>query len=138
MSKSKTDFVQKTLANISRLEGEIPQAIHGFADLSKGAMQSGKLDKRTKEIVALALAIADYSKGCMKYHLQSLIQQDLSFEELMEITAVVTYMHGGTGLISATKALKYFEQMQQTNGDEANTKSHANASFRDNVVKGYD
>jgi alkylhydroperoxidase/carboxymuconolactone decarboxylase family protein YurZ len=145
MVDEQSDILQKTFENLNNLKCTIPQAMHSFSDLSKAALQEGKFDKRMKEIIALAISIAVYSKGCMKFHLKSLIIQQLSQDELIEIIAIITYISGGSGLMSALKALKYFEEMQQTKdfskpikngvGDDASNK---NTSFRDNITKGYD
>ncbi len=145
MTDETSDIVQKTLENLGYLEDKIPKAIHGFSDLSKAALQDGSFDKRTKEIIVLAIAIAVYSKGCMKFHLQSLIRQQLSQDELMEIIQIITYICGGSGLMNSFKALKYYDEMQKSNSFSKAEKnggedvvSREDPSFNDNIIKGYD
>jgi alkylhydroperoxidase/carboxymuconolactone decarboxylase family protein YurZ len=145
MSDETSDIVQKTLENLGYLKDKIPKAVHGFSDLNKASLQDGCFDKRTKEIIVLAIAIAVYSKGCMKFHLQSLIKQQLSQDELIEITAIITYICGGSGLMSSLKALKYYNEMQKSNNSSGAEKSsgedvasHERSSFHDNIIKGYE
>ncbi len=145
MSDESSDIVQKTLENLDYLKDKIPKAIHSFSDLSKAALQDGHFDKRTKEIILLAIAIAVYSKGCIKFHLQSLIKQQLSQDELIEIISIITYICGGSGLMNSLKALKYYDEMQKSNnfsGSEKNAGEdsviHDEHSFYDSIIKGYE
>lgn len=121
MSSNKTfNLAKKEVEKIYNIKDEMSEAIDNFLKLSHNALEKGVLDQKTKELIALALAISKNSSECINYHLQCLINHGLSYEELLETASVIAYMHGGPGLMSAINTLKlYKSQIQQTETSSA-------------------
>lgn len=98
---------------MSKLKKEIPEVVNGFTSMSQAAKKDGVLDLKTKELIALALAVAARCDGCIGFHMQTLIKSGLTREELLETLSVALYMGGGPSYIYAAHALKAFEDMMQ-------------------------
>ena len=82
----------------------------GFGLLSQAATQEGVLDKKTKELIALALGIASHCDGCIGFHTQALARLGATQEEVVETLSMAVYMGGGPSLMYAAETLTAFEQ----------------------------
>jgi AhpD family alkylhydroperoxidase len=94
---------------VSTLSGEIPDTMAGFNAMGRAAKQSGALPEKTKEIMALGIAIATRCDSCIGFHVKSLIRLGITRAELCEALAMATYMGGGPSLAYSARALKAFD-----------------------------
>jgi AhpD family alkylhydroperoxidase len=102
-------FMDETVANIATLSPEIPDTVAGFGKMGAAAKKSGALDEKTKEIMALGIAIATRCDSCIGFHIKSLIRLGLTRPELCEALAMATYMGGGPSFAFSAKALKAYD-----------------------------
>ena len=107
-------FMDETVANIGRLGKEIPDTARAFNTMGGAAKKSGALDEKTKEIMALGIAIATRCDSCIGFHVKSLIRLGITREELCEALAMATYMGGGPSFAFSAKALKAFDVFSET------------------------
>jgi AhpD family alkylhydroperoxidase len=84
----------------------------GFSDLAAAATKAGALDKKTKELIALALGVAARCDGCLGFHTQTLVKLGATKQEVIETLGMAIYMGGGPLLMYAADALTAFEQAQ--------------------------
>ena len=103
-------FMEKTVEDITTMSKEMPETVKGFNLMGAAAKKSGALDEKTKEIMALGIAIATRCDSCIGFHVKSLIRLDITREELCEALAMATYMGGGPSYAYSAKALKAFDQ----------------------------
>jgi AhpD family alkylhydroperoxidase len=87
-------------------------AMKAFGMLSQAASQDGALDKKTKELIALALGVASHCDGCIGFHTQALVKFGATKEEVVETLSMAIYMGGGPSLMYAADALTAFEQVK--------------------------
>lgn len=102
-------FMDGIVADIGILNAEIPQTVAGFNAMGAAAKQTGALDEKTKEIMALGIAIATRCDSCIGFHVKSLIRLGLTRAELCEALAMATYMGGGPSYAYSAKALKAYD-----------------------------
>ena len=102
-------FMDETVANITRLGKEIRATARAFNTMGDAAKKSGALDEKTKEIMALGIAIATRCDSCIGFHVKSLIRLGITRAELCEALAMATYMGGGPSFAYSAKALKAFD-----------------------------
>ncbi|STY30719.1 putative gamma-carboxymuconolactone decarboxylase subunit like protein [Legionella wadsworthii] len=98
---------------LAKMQKEMPEVMAGFSALSKAATKEGALDKKTKELIAMALAVAKQCEGCIGFHAQTLIKLKTSREEFLETLGMAVYMGGGPSLMYAAEALEAFEEFSQ-------------------------
>jgi len=111
MSKNHRDITADISASLAKFRKEIPDVMQGFATLAQAATKDGALNKKTKELIALALAIAAHCDGCIGFHVQALVKLGVTREELLETFSMAVYMGGGPSLMYAAEALKAFEEI---------------------------
>ena len=114
MSEKFTGLTQGITAQLAKMRKEIPELMAGFSALSQAATKEGVLDKKTKELIAMALAVANHCPGCIGFHAQTLVKLQTQREELLETLSMAIYMGGGPSLMYAAEALEAFEEFSQS------------------------
>ncbi|MFN7096490.1 MAG: carboxymuconolactone decarboxylase family protein [Gammaproteobacteria bacterium] len=110
MTKQFKEITQDISANLAKLRKEIPDLMTGFSSMAQAATKDGALNKKTKELIALALGVAAHCDGCIGFHVQALVKYGVTREELMETLGMAVYMGGGPSLMYAADALKAYEE----------------------------
>ncbi len=110
MPTSYKKMTSEIVPTLMKLRKEIPETMNGFDKLAEAATQDGALNKKTKELIALALGIAAHCDGCIGFHTQALVKLGTTREELLEMLSMAIYMGGGPSAIYAAEALAAFEE----------------------------
>jgi AhpD family alkylhydroperoxidase len=110
MSKEYKQITRDISASLAKLRTEAPEVMKGFSELASAATKDGVLDKKTKELIALALGVAARCDGCLGFHTQALVKLNASRNEIIETLGMAVYMGGGPSLMYAADALTAFEQ----------------------------
>ena len=113
MEKNYPDITKRISGDLAKLRQDIPDTMKGFSALAQAATRDGALDKKTKELIALAIAIATRCDGCIGFHAEALVRLGATRQEVEEALGMAVYMGGGPSLIYAADAISAFEQFQQ-------------------------
>ena len=73
-------------------------------------MKGGALSELDKELLALAIGVAQHCDGCIGFHVKALIRLGVTREQLMETLGVCVYMGGGPALMYAAEAVRAYEE----------------------------
>lgn len=84
-----------------------------FSALSKSALADGALDKKTKELIALAIGISKHCDGCIGFHTKALKRLGATDDEVAETLAMTVYMGGGPSLMYAGDAWTAWQALQE-------------------------
>ncbi len=112
MSKNYLEITKDISSNIKTLRQDIPEVMQGFYAMSKAATQDGVLDKKTKELIALAIGVSTRCDGCIGFHTEALVKLGATKAEIEETFGMAIYMGGGPSLMYAADALAAFDQFQ--------------------------
>ena len=104
-------FLDKTRKDFTSLSKEITDTFKGFSILGNEAKKYALIDEKTKEFVALGIAISTRCESCIGLHVETLIKLGMTREELIEVLAMCSYMGGGPSITFSTKALEAFDQL---------------------------
>ncbi|MEZ5894990.1 MAG: carboxymuconolactone decarboxylase family protein [Parvularculaceae bacterium] len=97
---------------IKGLRGEIPDTLKGFSALAAAATADGALDKKTKELIALAIGVALRCDGCIGFHAKALVEAGASDAEVAEMLGMTVYLGGGPALMYAADAWTAYTQLK--------------------------
>lgn len=114
MSEKYTQLTSNLSTQLAKLRNELPATMAGFTALAQAATKDGVLDKKTKELIAIALAVANHCPGCIGFHSQTLVKLQTTREELLETLSMAIYMGGGPSLMYAAEALEAFEEFSHS------------------------
>jgi len=97
------------LAPLGReLRHAIPDVYKGFSELSKAAFAEGELDRKYKELIALAIGVVEGCDGCIASHSQSAVRAGATRQEAAEAIGVTFLMHGGPATVYGARAYDAF------------------------------
>ena len=112
MQKNYPEITRQISANTKKLRRDIPDVMQGFSSMAKAACRDGALDKKTKELIALALGVAAHCDGCIGFHIEALVRLGASLQEVEEALGMAVYMGGGPSLMYAADAISAYEQFE--------------------------
>jgi AhpD family alkylhydroperoxidase len=91
------------LTHFKKLTPKVPET---FAALDKAAFEPGKLDTKTKELIAMAIGVAVRCDGCIAVHTKHAVRAGATAEEIAEALGVAVAMGGGPSVVYSTRALE--------------------------------
>ena len=109
------DWPQQTkelTALLRSLRGGTPEVMKAFAGIAQAATVSKALDAKTKELIALGIAVAVRCDDCIAFHAKAAVEQGASKDEVSETLGMAIYMGAGPSVMYASHALEAFMQFQ--------------------------
>ncbi len=113
MEKSYPDITKRISANMKVLRQDIAETMQGFTGMAQAATKDGALDKKTKELIALAIGVSARCDGCIGFHTDALVKLGVTRAEFEEVLGMAVYMGGGPSLMYAADAMIAFEQFSE-------------------------
>jgi AhpD family alkylhydroperoxidase len=111
-TKSYPDIQKHIQALMGEMQGEIPTVMAGFGKLHHAAVGDGALDPKSKELIALGIAISVRCEGCISFHVHDAVKAGATRAEIVEAIGVAILMGGGPSVmygVEAYEALGQFE-----------------------------
>ena len=90
-----------------------PDVSRAFSALGRAAQAEGTLDRKTKELIALAISVAERCDSCIAYHARALVRAGATRQEVAETLAVTVQMGGGPSYYTAAEALRAFDEFAE-------------------------
>jgi AhpD family alkylhydroperoxidase len=95
------------------LRHAIPRVYAGYRELSDAALAAGALDVRTKELIALAIAVTRECDGCIAAHAHAAVLAGASPAEAAEAIGVTFLMNGGPATVYGARAFAAFGEFYE-------------------------
>ena len=106
--------VQDELRGPAQALGQaIPEVYDGYRKLHAAAYAAGALDRRTKELIALAIAVGKECDGCIATHARGAARTGATEAEVAEALGVAIAMNGGPGTVYGPRAFAAFQEFAQ-------------------------
>ncbi|MBP0482629.1 carboxymuconolactone decarboxylase family protein [Sagittula salina] len=111
---SYTDKFAETRNNLRNLRRTIPETFAGFVALEQAASQDRALPHKTKELIALGIAVGLRCEDCIISHVGACLRAGANREEVAEALGTAIQMSGGPGLMYAAKALSVYDELYES------------------------
>ena len=98
--------------NMGTLAEVQPNVMDAFGALHTAGATAGSLDAKTKELIALAIAVAARCDGCIAFHTHDVLKAGASHEEIADALGVAILMGGGPSVMYATHVVEAIEQFE--------------------------
>lgn len=95
---------------VKELRERIPAVFEGYGALNRAVFTDGTLDAKTKELIALAIAVTKQCDGCIASHARVAARRGATAEEVAEALGVAIVMNGGPGTVHAPRAFEAFQE----------------------------
>jgi AhpD family alkylhydroperoxidase len=103
--------VQEELREPARaLRRAIPEVYDGYRRMHTAAYAAGALDRKTKELIALAIAVSEQCDGCIAAHARGAVRTGATPAEVAEALGVAIAMNGGPGTVYGPRAFAAFQE----------------------------
>ena len=97
-------------AGLRDVRAGIPEVMKGFSATAQAALKTNALDTKTKELLALGIAVATRCDPCIAFHAEAAVKHGATREEILETVGIAIYMGAGPSVMYAAKALEAFDQ----------------------------
>ena len=87
--------------------------MQAFSALAQAATRDGALDRKTKEMIALALGVAARCDRCIRFHTEALVKLRATRQEIEETLGMAVYMGSGPSLMYAADAISAYEEFDK-------------------------
>ena len=102
-------YRQQVLAGVGSVAKLSPETVKGYVALSGAGQKTGNLDAKTRELIALAVAVALRCDGCITVHADAARKLGASKEEIAEALGVSIAINAGAALVYSTRTLDAFD-----------------------------
>lgn len=82
-----------------------PDTLKGYLTLSGAGAQTNHLDGKTRELIALAVAVTTRCDGCITTHVDAALRQGASREEITEALGVAVALNAGAAMVYSARVL---------------------------------
>jgi AhpD family alkylhydroperoxidase len=96
-----------------RMRELAPEAYRAFLEFDQKAFKDGAMPAKTKELIALGIAVAVRCDDCIGFHVKAALRQGATREEIVETLGMAIYMGAGPSVMYATHALEAFSQFSK-------------------------
>lgn len=89
-----------------------PDTVRGYMALSGAGAKTGHLDDKTRELIALAVAISLRCDGCITVHAEAAHKLGATKEEVAEALGVATSINAGAAIVYSVRTLDAFDAVE--------------------------
>lgn len=108
--------IKKTKMQAAALFKAAPEPMRAFGALMAAASKDGALDAKTKELMALAVAVVSRCEGCILHHVEAAMRHGADRQHIIETIAVSVEMGGGPATVYGATALAVFDELSNADG----------------------
>jgi AhpD family alkylhydroperoxidase len=98
-------YLQELVTTIGELGRTSPDVVRGYRTLSDAGSKTNKLDPKTRELIALGVAVSLRCDGCITTHTSAAIKQGATKEEIVEALGVAISVNAGAALVYSSRVL---------------------------------
>ncbi|MDA8186257.1 MAG: carboxymuconolactone decarboxylase family protein [Acidimicrobiales bacterium] len=98
---------------ISELREHVPEVWSAYAAEHKAVLSDGALSAKTKELMALAVAVVKRCDGCIASHARGAARRGATPGEVAETIGVTMLMDGGPATVYGPRAWQAYQQFSE-------------------------
>lgn len=106
-------YRQQLIAGVGDLGKLSPDTVRGYAALGGAGAKTNHLEAKTRELIALAVAISLRCDGCITVHTEAARKLGATREEIAEALGVAISVNAGAAIVYSTRTLDAFTAAQE-------------------------
>jgi AhpD family alkylhydroperoxidase len=112
---------EKASANLREMCAveRLAEVMKAFSAMAQSATKGGALDAKTKELIALAVAVAVHCDDCIAFHANGAARLGATPAEIQETLGMAICMGAGPSVMHASHACQAFSQCAAAEAKEA-------------------
>jgi AhpD family alkylhydroperoxidase len=105
-------YKQELSTRIGEIGRISPETIRGYRELGDAGAKTGKLDAKTRELIALAVAVTRQCDGCITVHTDAAIKHGATREEIAEALGVAVAVNAGATLVFSSRVMDAYAALK--------------------------
>ena len=98
-------YRKELLGRIGEIGKLSPDTLAGYQALSHAGDKTGHLEAKTRELIALAVAVTARCDGCITVHVAQALKHGASHEEIAEALGVAVALNAGAALVYSARVM---------------------------------
>lgn len=99
------EYRKELMGRIGEIGKLSPDTLAGYQTLSTAGQKTGHLDARTRELIALAVAVTTRCDGCITVHTNEALKHGATREEIAEALGVAIALNAGAALVYSARVM---------------------------------
>jgi AhpD family alkylhydroperoxidase len=102
------NYRAQVLAGVGEIARLSPDTVKGYVGLGSAGQKKDLLGAKTRELIALAVAVTVRCDGCIAVHTDAAIKNGASKDEIAEALGVAIAVNAGAALVYSTRVMDAF------------------------------
>jgi AhpD family alkylhydroperoxidase len=112
MAHNAAEFFEHWPAARQKLKDQAPDIARGFGGFYQSVMKEGALSVREKELIAMAIGLAQRCEPCINLHVQGCVKAGATREQILEAAGVAVMMQGGPAYTHVPEVIAALDHLQ--------------------------
>ena len=108
------EYMQELMTRIGEIGHISPDTVRGYRMISDAGQKTGKLDAKTRELIALGVAVSLRCDGCITVHTSAAIKNGATKEEIVEALGVAITVNAGAALVYSSRVIDAYHAKTDT------------------------
>lgn len=104
------EYRKQLAVGVKELGQLSPDTIRGYIEFGSAGQKKNLLGAKTRELIALAVAVTLRCGGCITVHTEAAIKNGATQEEIAEALGVATTVNAGAALVYSARAMDAFKE----------------------------
>lgn len=98
-------YHSQLMTQIGDIAAVSPDVVKGYSTLSQAGAKTNRLDAKTRELIALAVAVTTRCDGCIAVHSKKALENGATKEEIAEALGVAVALNAGAALVYSARVM---------------------------------
>lgn len=103
-------YRKQLLTTIGEIGKTSPEIVRGYTGLSGAGAKTGTLDAKTRELIALAVAVTRQCDGCIAVHVDAAVKHGATRQEVTEALGVAITVNAGAALVYSARLIDAYDE----------------------------
>ncbi len=99
------EYRKELMGRLGEFSQLSPDTMTGYKTLSAAGNQTNHLDAKTRELIAIAVAVTTRCDGCIAVHSKAAVKAGATLEEVAEALGVAVALNAGAAMVYSARAL---------------------------------
>ena len=99
------NYRKQLMGRIGEVGKLSPDTLAGYQTLSTAGQKTAYLDAKTRELIALAVAVTRQCDGCISVHAAQALKHQASREEIAEALGVAVALNAGAAMVYSARVM---------------------------------
>jgi AhpD family alkylhydroperoxidase len=113
MSSNAKIYYQTNAAAMKPVRAAMPDLVKGFGSLHQSVMKPGALTLLEKELIALAIGVAERCENCIYAHVQAAVHAGATREQVLDAAGVAVVMQGGPSYTYLPRVIESLDSLTE-------------------------